>query len=1031
MVEQSEQRRLAAILAADMVGYSRLMEADERGTVARQKTHRTELIDPKIDEHHGRIVKTTGDGILIEFASVVDAVEFAIAIQRAMVDREYDVSEDKRIQYRIGINVGDVIDEEGDLLGAGVNVAARLEGLAEPGGICISRTARDQVRDLLDIALEDMGEVEVKNIERPVRVFRVLLEGEHPSSSRRPAFRKRILPLVAALVIVVAASVGVLWWQPWVERVEPARAEQMAYPLPDKPSIVVLPFDNMSDDSAQEYFADGLTETIISQLSKTPQLFVIARNSAFTYKNKPVKVQQVSEELGVRYVLEGSVQRTGDQIRVQAQLIDATTGEHIWSGKYDRKAENILAIQDDIALNIAVTIEPNEGRLAVAERSRIQAKGSKNLKAWDHIQRSLSHWWKFKKGSNLQCREEALKAIELDPNFARPHAFIGWTYLAEVWFGWTENPKESVAQAEAWARKAISLDEKEYHGHHVMAYVYMLRHQFDEAGISYEKALELNPNGATTLMNYGFAYLASVGRAEEGVDIVKKAMRLNPRHPERWHGNLAIALYVLGQYEQAISSIKRVTKPRIDHLAILAGSYAQLGQSDRAREVVEKILRDRSDYSVEKISDRKKFKYNEDAQRWREGFRKAGLPEHSPPKLPDKPSIAVLPFDNLSGDPAQEYLGDGITENIISSLSKVSEMLVIARNSTYTYKGKPTKVQQIARELGVRYVLDGSVQRSDEKLRVTAKLIDAVEGHNLWSETYDRQLDDLFAVQDDITREIVVAMQVQITDGEQAKIRHRSTNNLKAWALAVQGHTLFENYKKIENAKAREFFKQAIELDQNYAYAWAWLGFTHYIDASFRFTKDRAASMKQLAEAAEKALEIDNQQTGAHAVLGGLQYLQGNYDEAVAAGRHAIALAPNNAENHAILAIYTLAAGDWDETIALSKRAIRLHPHHPRWYWARLSTAYAFTGQYDLAIKAAREGMRRAKSENKKAGYRIRVAFAQMESGREEAARREISMAVKAKRKRTISFLRKWYNFKNPAHMERMATALRKAGLPE
>ena len=524
MAQEHVERRLAAILAADMVGYSRLMEADEAGTLAALKTLRGELIDPEIAAHNGRIVKTTGDGMLAEFGSVVDAVASAVAIQRAMVERNEALPEDRRIRFRVGINLGDIIIDGDDIYGDGVNIAARLEALAEPGGVCISGTAYEHLKAKVDVGYADLGEQQVKNIERPVRVYRVLLEpeaaGQIIAEKRQGRPRWHFGAVAAALAVAVIVGGGAWWWQPWAPDVEPARAERMAFPLPDKPSIVVLPFVNLSGDSAQDYFVDGLTETIISQLSKTPQLFVIARNSAFTYKNKPVKVQQVSEELGVRYVLEGSFQRTENQIRVHAQLIDATTGDHVWSGRYDREAANIFAVQDDIALNIAATIDPNQGQIAVAERTRVQSKGTENLQAWDHVQRGLYYWWHYKKDTNLLSREEAFKAIELDPEFARPYAFVGWTYLSEVWFGWTETPKKSVEQAHEWARKAIAIDEREYQGYWVLAYVHVANRQFDEAGIAFEKTLDLNPNAALVLYTYGQRYLVPVGRAEEALAVM-------------------------------------------------------------------------------------------------------------------------------------------------------------------------------------------------------------------------------------------------------------------------------------------------------------------------------------------------------------------------------------------------------------------------------------------------------------------------------------------------------------------------------
>ena len=326
MAELREERRLAAILAADMVGYSRLVGNDERGTIARQKAHRTGLIDPKIAEHHGRIVKTTGDGFLAEFASVVDAIECAIAIQQAMADREAGEPEERRIQYRMGINLGDIVIDGEDILGDGVNVAARLEGLAEPNGICLSRAARDQVRDKLDLALEDLGEIEVKNIARPVRVFRVLTDERGIATRRKKAARPASwrLAALAAVLVVGAAGAVAIWLKPWAPAEQPAPVGQATLPLPDKPSIAILPFDNLSGESEQEYFADGITEDITTELSRFRDLFVIARTSAFVYKGKAVNVREVGRELGVRYVLEGSVRRSGTTVRINAQLVDVS-----------------------------------------------------------------------------------------------------------------------------------------------------------------------------------------------------------------------------------------------------------------------------------------------------------------------------------------------------------------------------------------------------------------------------------------------------------------------------------------------------------------------------------------------------------------------------------------------------------------------------------------------------------------------------------------------------------------------------------
>lgn len=362
MAEAKPQRRLAAILAADVVGYSKLMGEDEEGTLAALTAHSKEFIEPGIAAHQGRLVKTTGDGLLVEFASVVDAVRCAVAVQDGMRARNAQTPETKRILFRIGINLGDVIAQDDDVFGDGVNVAARLEGLANPGGICISRAARDQVRDKLDYQLEDLGEVEVKNIARPVRAFNVLFDGNSPIVANRPASR-RLQAISAAAVCVCVVIAGGLWWWSQAERMPPASSGKSALTLPDKPSIAVLPFDNASSDKEQEYFSDGVTEDIITDLSKISGLFVIARNSTFTYKGKLVKARQIGEELGVRYVLQGSVRRTQDKMRITAQLIDAATGGHLWAERYDRELKDVFAVQTEVAQQVAkalaVTLKAN------------------------------------------------------------------------------------------------------------------------------------------------------------------------------------------------------------------------------------------------------------------------------------------------------------------------------------------------------------------------------------------------------------------------------------------------------------------------------------------------------------------------------------------------------------------------------------------------------------------------------------------------------------------------------------------------
>jgi adenylate cyclase len=405
-------RRLTAILAADVAGYSRLMGADEEGTHERLKAHRRALVDPKIAEHHGRIVKTTGDGLLVEFPSVVDAVRCAVDVQRGMVERNAAISVDERIEFRVGINLGDVIVEGEDIFGDGVNIAARLEALAEPGGICVSRVVRDQVRDKLDAGFEDRGEQQVKNIARPVHVYRI------PIAENAPA--------------------------------------RAPLPLPDKPSIAVLPFANMSGDPEQEYFADGIVEEITTALSKARWFFVIARNSSFTYKGRAVDVKQVSRDLGVRYVLEGSVRRASNRIRITAQLIDAANGAHVWAERYDRELADIFAVQDEITERVVAAIEPE---LYAAEHFRSQRKPPENLDAWECVIRALSYIGQATRGGNTEAETLCRRAIAIAPGYGQAHSLLAWLLVRRsVWAGGIGTV---LPEATAEARTALALDERD------------------------------------------------------------------------------------------------------------------------------------------------------------------------------------------------------------------------------------------------------------------------------------------------------------------------------------------------------------------------------------------------------------------------------------------------------------------------------------------------------------------------------------------------------------------------------------------
>ena len=587
MVNLGPERRLAAVVAADMVGYSRLMEVDEAGTLARLKTHRIELIDPAITKSRGRIIKTTGDGMLVEFQSVVDAVVCAAEIQRRMARRNADVPPARWIQFRIGINLGDVIVDDDDIFGDGVNIAARLETLAEPGGICVSGAVCDQVGSRLeDIVFEDLGDKQVKNIARPIRVYRVRLEQD--------------------------------------DGVAPERAKDAAVSTASakKPSIAVLPLANMSGDPEQEFFADGLTEDIITELSRFHDLLVISRNSTFVYKGKAVKVQDVAREFSVDYVLEGSVRKAGGRIRVTVQLIDAETDRHIWAERYDRELEDIFAIQDEITRAIVATLQ---GRVEAATHDRAKRKPTDNMIAYECVLTAKVLHHRSTRSDNEQAQRLLDRALALDPNYAHAHAWKACV-LGQTWvYDWCADRDATFQQVAAELELSLALDDNDSDVHRILAALNLNRDDHDKAAYHQERALTLNPNYDLVVVQQG-ELLTWLGRPDEGIDWIKKAMRLNPYHPERFWSHLGRACYCAEKYAEAAEAFSRLTRPDHTHHAFLAATFAQMGNSVAAAAHAAEVLKREPQFSVAAYLGTQHYKHEVDRGRHEAGLLKAGLP---------------------------------------------------------------------------------------------------------------------------------------------------------------------------------------------------------------------------------------------------------------------------------------------------------------------------------------------------------------------------------------------------------------------
>ena len=627
MIKEGFKRKLTAILSADAVGYSRLMGEDEAATVHTISAYRN-VISILIKQHNGTVIDSPGDNLLAEFVSVVDGVQCAVAVQKEIKARNDELPEDRRMQFRIGINLGDVIQEEDRIYGDGVNIAARLEGLAEPGGICISKTAFDQIENKLPYGYEFLGEQTVKNITKPVHAYRVLMEprvtvaGE-PEVEKRSSTRR--IPILIGTVAVLVLALGV--WQFYARHPseEPASKEKMLYPLPDKPSIVVLPFDNLSKDPDQDYLVDGITDQIITGLSMIPDMFVIAKESSFSYKNKNVEVRQISEELGVQYVLEGSVQVSGNRIRINAQLIDALSGHHLWSKRYDREFDDLFTLQDEIMMKIMQVLQLKVAGVAIFDDELVPTSVEalkKMLKGAEYVHNANN------KNDYAHAKGLYDEAIALSPDYGPFYRVLAWVHFNEALNGWSDSPEESLKKAEELANKAISLgDIKAYS---LLSFIYARNRKFEEAVAVGEKGLTTNRNWPNYYAVFSLV-LMTAGKNDEAISMIEIAIRLNPITPSWYFHWLGMCYANAGRYEEAIEAVKKAIQknPNSPFLWLNLAAYNAIIESDeKSREATKEFLNRYPSASIKKLKSYVRYKDPERDKFWLDAYRKAGIPEN-------------------------------------------------------------------------------------------------------------------------------------------------------------------------------------------------------------------------------------------------------------------------------------------------------------------------------------------------------------------------------------------------------------------
>jgi adenylate cyclase len=1036
MAEQDsgQRQRVAAILAADVAGYSRLMADDETATIAALDDARAVFAE-HITANQGRVVDTAGDSVLSVFETTAGAVEAAMAVQAELIAAEVEVPEARRMRFRIGVHLGDIHEKtDGTIYGDGVNIAARLEGLAAPGSVAVSDAVQATIRGRVSFGFADLGEHKVKNIEHPVRAYRVLAEGEAaPAAAPK---RVRLLTVAGAAAVALAIVAGVLLWpkpEPPAE-VATAETEDAVPALAIGPAIAVLPFDESAGED--DWFADGIAEDILTRLSRFTTLKVIARNSSFQYKGQAVDVRQVGHDLGADYVLEGSVRRTADTVRVTVQLLDARDGAHIWAETYDRAltTEDLFALQDDITTRIASAIGGNFGAIATARIRELQTRAPETLESYECVLLAYRFQRVDGDAAHLAARNCLEAAVEREPDYVDGLAWLGQMYIEEYWSDL--NPRSeglpSLEAALAVLNRALILDPNHQMVRHALAYAYYMKGNLGEFRLQAKKALSINPNNNQTFAEVAWMTAYS-GEWDRGLELFFQLEDKGATIPAWLNGVPFLYYYRLGEYSRALDYGRNFLElSRWPYSIRLAMVHAQLGNADEARAALAETRRREPDLSATMV--REAFgRLIADAsvvEKLMQGYEKALAFEAEASS--QRPVIAVLPFDNLSNDPEQDYFVDGLTEEIIAALTRFDGLGVIARNSTFTYKGRAVDVREVGTQLGADYVVEGSMRKAAETIRVTVQLIDAASGNHLWAETYERQLSaaNLFAVQDDITGRIVATLADSHGAIGRARLERAEasrTDSLDSYDCILRHNEFRRRITAAAHLVARDCLERAVERDPDYAEAWARLANIYALEYAFGFNKrpELYDAMVRNREAATRAAELDPQSEWTHLALARSHFFHRYSEQFFFEAERAVALNPNNADILATAGLFVAHAGDWQRGLALVEQAMALNPSYPLWYHSAFIGDHYAKREYDAALARARQM-------SMPGFYWTHLFFACIygQLGDQEAAKAavaELLAVYPTYAEEAYENLRKWYHSED--HIAHIIDGLRKAGL--